>query len=72
MTSKVEMLDCCGCPDAVSSSVPLRRRMSRSWVSLTTVAEAAVVIFGWEGSVTSAMKTWRQLTAPVPERTSCT
>ena len=40
--------------------------------SLTTVAEAAVVMRGAEGSVTSAMKIWSQLEAPVPERTFCT
>ena len=39
---------------------------------LTTVAEAAVVMRGASGSVTSAMKTWSQLEAPVPERTFCT
>ena len=31
-----------------------------------------VVITGFSASLTSAMKTWRQLAAPVPARTSCT
>ena len=73
MVAKVEMLYCCGCPGAVSWRDPSRSRMSSSWeLSLTTVAEAAVVISGVEGSVMSAMKTCRQLAAPAPERTSCT
>ncbi len=70
---KVEMLYCCGWPATVSWRDPSRSRMSNTWLeSSATVAEAAVVISGEVGSETSAMKTWRQLAAPVPARTSCT
>ncbi len=45
-------------PGMVSCCAPLRRRMrSICDESLTTVAEAAVVMRGADGSLTSAMKT---------------
>ena len=67
------MLYCCGLPASVSCREPSRSRISSTCdESLATVAEAAVVISGVVGLLTSAMKTCRQFDALAPARTSCT